>query len=183
MIELLATQQSPQMMQAAELGGLAGAVMGGVFAFVIVIALICFAIGILLLWLIFSAAKAASPQHQTMEPSMVWLLLIPFWNVYWNFKALPAVSRSLSATLRDKGIDQQGKDANGLLAGKLFAWIVVVMFIFEVISWMEHAAPAQGGLSGLQHGIGWIGFSAFLFYLDYVIKVSKAKKLILSAGD
>ena len=170
-------------MQAAELGGLAGAIMGGVFAFIIVFALICFAIGILLLWLIYSAAKAASPQHQTMEPAMVWLLLIPFWNVYWHFKALPAVARSLSATLRDKGIDQQGKDASGLLAGKIFASIIVFMSIIEVISWITHAPPAQGGLSDVQHGIGWIGFFAFAFYLDYVIKVSKAKKLILSAGN
>ena len=185
MINLLATatQQSPQMMQAAEMGGLAGAIMGGLFAIIIVIVLICLAIGILLLWLIYSAAKVASPQHQTMEPSMVWLLLIPVWHVYWNFKALPAVSRSLSATLRDKGIDQQGKDASGLQAGKIFAWIVVVMSIIEVISWITHAPPAQGGLSDLQHSIGWVAFIGFGFYIDYVIKVCKAKKLILSAEN
>jgi len=190
MIELLATatQQSPQAMNAAEMGaaemgGFAGAVMGGFFAIIIVIGLAILALGIVLLWLIYDAAKAASPQHQTMNPSMVWLLLIPFWNVYWNFKALPAVTKSLSATLRDKGIDQQGKDASGLLAGKIFAWTVVFMSIIEVISWITHAPPAQGGLSDVQHGIGWIGFFAFAFYLDYVIKVSKAKKLILSAEN
>ena len=157
--------------------------MGGFFAIIIVIVLICVAFGIVLLWLIYDAAKAASPQHQTMKPSMVWLLLVPIWHVYWNFKALPAVSKSLSATLHDKGLDQQLDGDAGLQSGKIFAWIAVVVFIIEGASWATHTPPEQGGLSTAQHSIGWIALMAFAFYISYVIKVHKAKKLILSAGS
>ena len=57
---------------------------------------------IVALWRIYDAANAAAPAHRTMNPTMVWLLLIPVFNAFWNFKALPAVSNSLAATLRDK---------------------------------------------------------------------------------
>ena len=69
--------------------------------------LICFVllIKIGLLWLTYDAANAADPDKQTMKPGFVWLLLIPLFNYYWNFVALPAVSDSLSATARGKDKD------------------------------------------------------------------------------
>ena len=96
-------------------------------------------------WLIFDAAKAAAPEHRTMKPGLVWLMLIPLFNVFWQFKALPAVSNSLKATLDAKG--QAGGDA-GRLVGLLFAWIAAVHLPHDGCYHIETDLHVAGLLAG-----------------------------------
>jgi hypothetical protein len=50
-----------------------------------------------------------------MEPGLVWLLLIPCFNIIWNFFVFPKTSRSLKAYFNSAG-DQTVADCGGALA-------------------------------------------------------------------
>jgi len=121
--------------------------------------------------LIVNAAKAAAPEHRTMKPGLFWLMLIPFFNAFWAFKALPAVSNSLKATLDAKG--QASGDA-GRLVGLIFAWIQLVHYleiIIEIIFFGLDAFPFKV-----------VPIFNIVLAVIYTSQVRDAKKKILAAG-
>ncbi|MEE2908448.1 MAG: DUF4328 domain-containing protein [Planctomycetota bacterium] len=148
------------------------------------------ALGILvvILWLIYDAAKAADPKHQSMEPGLVWLLIIPVFNVFWNFRALPAVADSLSATLRDHGKD--GGDC-GRLFGYIWSLLMIVWWILLIIGFAGgHAMAFTGGNAASVAALGLIGILRIItdlviivFVILYIVQVQSAKAKIRSSGN
>jgi hypothetical protein len=60
----------------------------------------CLALGVLVIGLLYLAFLAGvlakcSPSPRTMKPGMVWLLLIPLFNVVWSFLVVLALADSL----------------------------------------------------------------------------------------
>ena len=51
-----------------------------------------------------NALKKCSPAARTMQPGMMWLLIVPFLNLVWNFIAVNAISDSLGNEFRLRGI-------------------------------------------------------------------------------
>lgn len=60
----------------------------------LVVALISIAILVFVLLLLSGFLKALPAEHREMEPAMVWLLLIPCFNIIWNFFVFPRISTS-----------------------------------------------------------------------------------------
>jgi hypothetical protein len=54
-------------------------------------------------WLTAGILKRVPPQFREMEPGLVWLLLIPCFNLIWNFFVFPKTSRSLKAYFESVG--------------------------------------------------------------------------------
>ena len=143
---------------------------------------------IVALWRIMDAANAAAPAHRTMEPGMIWLLLIPFFQVYWNFRALPAVSDSLAATMRDKGLKP---DDCGRYIGMIWSLLVLGIYILHIIAWTAEGFFLSIGASGLvQIEMTLVGLCVLLAWLAvcaciviYIVKVQAAKSQIQAAGD
>ena len=50
------------------------------------------------------ALKKCHPASRTMEPGMLWLLLVPLFNLIWNFFVVQAMARSLGAEFRLRNI-------------------------------------------------------------------------------
>lgn len=50
------------------------------------------------------ALNRCSPVSRTMEPGMVWLLLVPFLNLIWNFFVVMGLARSLANEYARRGI-------------------------------------------------------------------------------
>jgi hypothetical protein len=50
------------------------------------------------------ALKKCSPASVTIEPGMLWLLLIPIVNLVWHFFVVTGIARSLSNELRARNI-------------------------------------------------------------------------------
>jgi len=140
------------------------------------------------LWRIMDAANAAAPAHRTMEPGMIWLLLVPFFQVYWNFRALPAVSDSLAATMREKGLKP---DDCGRSIGMIWSLLVLGIYILHIISWTTEGFLISIGASGLvQIEMTLMGMFVVLAWLAvcaciviYIVKVQAAKSQILATGD
>jgi hypothetical protein len=51
-----------------------------------------------------NALKKCAPGARTMEPAMVWLMLVPFFNFVWTFFVAMALGNSLGNELRRRGI-------------------------------------------------------------------------------
>jgi hypothetical protein len=51
-----------------------------------------------------NALTKCAPASRTMEPGMVWLLLIPLFSVIWNFFVVMALAKSLGNEFRSRGI-------------------------------------------------------------------------------
>ena len=149
--------------------------------FVVVVGLLVFA-----LWRIVDAANAADPAHRTMEPGMIWLLLIPIFQVYWNFRSLPAVSESLTATLKDKGL--KTNDC-GRAIGRVWALLVLAIYVLHVIAWTAEGLFMSIGADGLVSlEMTLVGLVVMLAWLAvfgciivYVVQVQAAKSQIVAA--
>jgi hypothetical protein len=50
------------------------------------------------------ALQKCSPQSRTMQPGMVWLLLIPLFNLVWQFFVVMGLSNSLGNEFRARGM-------------------------------------------------------------------------------
>ena len=77
----------------------------GVVEFAIVALAILFAIGIqvLILYLLYDAQRAIPPQHRRIEPGHVWLLLIPLFNLVWNFFVFLRIPESYQSYFYSRG--------------------------------------------------------------------------------
>jgi hypothetical protein len=84
------------------------AMMAVFFMMAIVAVAISLAILAVVAWLISGCLKAIPPEHREMEPAMVWLILIPLFNVVWNFFVLPKTSRSFQRYFAAKGRTEFG---------------------------------------------------------------------------
>ena len=62
------------------------------------------AIGIVYIAFLSGVLRKCSPASRTMEPGMVWLLLVPLLNVVWNFLVVTALARSLGNEFRLRNI-------------------------------------------------------------------------------
>jgi hypothetical protein len=60
--------------------------------------------GIMFLLTLQNSLKRCAPDARTMEPGMVWLLLIPLFNLVWTFFVVMALGKSLGNEFRRRGI-------------------------------------------------------------------------------
>jgi len=89
------------------------------------------------------ALNRCAPQNRTMSPGMVWLLLIPLFNLVWNFIVVSRMSASLTSEYRARQmpIDTDAGNAMGVAYSILFVCSVV---------------PVLGILAGLACLVCWI---------------------------
>lgn len=78
----------------AEVAAAAGAMAAAVFVAVGVILLVMFIINIVICAMLYSAQKRIPAEFQTLAPGLVWLLLIPLFNLVWNFLVFQKIPES-----------------------------------------------------------------------------------------
>ncbi len=88
-----------------EAAGMVGIACLAVVAIIVVIVL---AVCIVLCVLISNCFKRIPQQHREMEPGMVWLLLIPCFNIVWNFFVWSKLEKSYKNYFDSVGIQDVG---------------------------------------------------------------------------
>ncbi len=83
----------------AALQGVAFAFLAGMLCALVV----GLGIGIYLLYLVYTCYARLPARYRRMEPGMVWLLLIPLFNLYWQFVVYLGLSQSYQAYFRARG--------------------------------------------------------------------------------
>ncbi len=90
------------------------------------------------------ALNKCAPVCRTMEPGMVWLLLIPFLNLIWNFFVVMGLARSLANEYARRGIPSPDPSP-GQSIGIAMSVCSCCCFI-----------PVLGVLSGLAGVVLWV---------------------------
>lgn len=136
--------------------GMEGAPLAMMLTVAGIVVCVIFAINIVICFLLSDALRRLPPQFRKMEPGMVWLLLIPCFNMVWNFFVYPKVSDSYSAYFAVQGRTDVG-DAGGRL-GLAYAICAVCSII-----------PCVGYVAGL---------AGLVLLIIYLIKITGLKNQI-----
>jgi len=83
---------------------LAAMLGGGCLVFVLLGLGIALAVVIFYILTMQKALNLAGPNHQKMQPAMVWLMLIPLFNLVWHFFVVKNVSESIKSWAAEKGV-------------------------------------------------------------------------------
>jgi hypothetical protein len=101
-------------------------------------------IGIMYLLTLSKALAACAPRNRTMEPGMVWLNLIPLFNIVWIFITIIRISESLKNEFRDRGLRSDDPEF-GKMTGITYAILClipcvnIVGLIFFIMYWVKIA--------------------------------------------
>jgi hypothetical protein len=134
--------------------------------------LVVFVIYIFFLISLSSALSKCSRASRTMEPGLVWLMLIPLFNLVWQFFVVIALAKSLGNEFRARGVSniepEPGKSIGIALCVCAACGVVPlanllafpVQLILLVVYWTRIAgfsrmldqAPVTSGLTGNVQG-------------------------------
>jgi hypothetical protein len=60
------------------------------------------------------AFNRCSPENRAMNPVLVWLMLIPLFNMIWHFMIVLNMSKSLAAEFQKRGLTEEPKPGQNL---------------------------------------------------------------------
>ena len=117
------------------------------FVGILVILLIVFAVSLIpAIFYILTLQKSlnrCSPENRAMAPGMVWLLLIPLFNLVWHFFVVINIAKSLGAEFQKRGIAEE------LEPGKKIGLIMCILACCGIV-------PLLGILCSLGAFVCWI---------------------------
>lgn len=115
-------------------------------------------IGILYILTLYNAMKAVSPQNRKMEPGMVWLLLIPLFNMVWQFIVVNKLSASIESEYTSRGLPCKSRPTYNI--GLAFA---ILSCVNVVVYW---SLPLRN----------LVGLAIIVCWIIYWVQVSDYKK-------
>jgi len=131
-------------------GGADEAAFAGMMTTILIVACAALAVGIAIaVFYCLTLSKALQQVrsgNRDMEPGQVWLVLIPLFNLYWNFKIASDIPSSLRREFRERGMGRSGEDY-GAGVGKWYAICCILGFV-----------PIVNYVSGLAQLVLWIIF-------------------------
>ncbi len=121
--------------------------MTGVVLFIVAVALLILCIpiivGIFYCLILQKALNRCAPQNRAMSPGLVWLFLIPVFNLVWHFFIVINMTKSLHAEFAYRGIQEEPNPGQS---------IGLVACILHVCSFI----PYLGGLAAIGFLVCWI---------------------------
>jgi hypothetical protein len=107
-------------------------------------------------WVIFGCYQAIPAPYQKLKPGEVWLLLIPVFNLFWNFWVFPGLSQSFKAYF-----DSKGDSTVGDCSARVALWLSIT----GVCSFV----PPLAGLSALVY---------LILLMVYLMRAAELKKKV-----
>jgi hypothetical protein len=89
------------------------------------------------------ALSRCSPQNRTLSPGLVWLYLIPIFNLVWHFFIVINLSKSLHAEFVSRNIVEEANPGQG---------VGLATCILNLTSWI----PYLGYITGIAGFVCWI---------------------------
>lgn len=138
----------------AALGGLICVIIGAVVAVLLIVV-------ILYLLTLQKALSRVSPRNRLMEPGMVWLMLVPCFNIIWQFIVAIRVPDSLRNEFRDRGREDGSDYGKSLALGQ-----AILNILNPVISNAASAAgpEAARGITFVSWGLSVVGLILFIMF-------------------
>jgi hypothetical protein len=88
--------------------------VAAIVAFVTVVMIIVLAINVVACAVLHGCFKRVPAEHRKLEAGLVWLLLIPCFNIVWNFFVFPRLAQSYQSYFRAAGRQDVGDCGAGL---------------------------------------------------------------------
>ena len=119
----------------------------------------------LLIWVFYAntvrkTLLLVAPENRLMKPGMAWLLVVPLFNIYWNFVVASQVADSLTNEFYDRKIAEE--EQPGRAMGRLYAWL----FLLSNIPFPPFILVAVALLS-------------FVYFIGYWVKVNNFRNLLV----
>jgi hypothetical protein len=127
----------------------------------IVVLLIVLVVAIFYLLTLQKALSRVSPRNRTMEPGMVWLMLIPCVNLVWQFFIAIRVPESLRNEFRARGRDDGSDYGKSIALTQAILGIVSSVISNGSRAAGSEAAPIGSCISGILSLIGLVLFITF----------------------
>lgn len=131
--------------------------------FILVIIAVAVLVSVLYLLTLQNVLKEIEPQNRVVEPSNVWLMFIPLFNLIYPFILYPKISDSLRNEFESRNLGKAGDYGRA---------IGITMPILSLCGWI----PILGGLAGLANLIlfiiFWVKMGEFKNELQRVPKMS-----------
>ncbi len=122
--------------------------------------------GILFLLTLSNALKVISPSNRTVEPSSVWLMLIPVVNLFWPFVLYSKIRDSINFEYKSKGVADTAEATHKI--GLILSVSVLVSALYSTFI----------GSQGLVATI--ISFIVLISWIVYWVQISNHKKKMQS---
>jgi hypothetical protein len=130
-----------------------------------VLLLLVFILAIFFLVSMSKALDRCRPRNRSMEPGMVWLMLIPLFNIIWSYFLVNRVTESIKREFRSRGWPQSGDFGQGIGMTACVIWSVnffaqcipylgPVLFLVQVICWIVFWVKIAGFSSELARDPG-----------------------------
>jgi hypothetical protein len=114
-----------------------------------------FAVAIVYIAFLGGVLKKCSPSSRTMQPGMVWLLLVPLFNLVWSFLVVNALAASLGSEFRLRNLttdDREPGKSTGIAMAVCGACSIVPFlnflavpahFILWIVYWVKIAGYSR----------------------------------------
>jgi len=141
----------------------AAAAVTAVLGLLCLVLIVVIVIAVFYLLTLQKALSRVSPRHRLMEPGMVWLSLIPFFNIIWSFFIATRIPDSLRNEFRARGQDD-GSDY-GKSIGLAKAILGVISYPLNVLS-RSTKEPALVGIMGI------LGVVSLVLFIIFWVKIA-----------
>jgi hypothetical protein len=126
---------------------------------------IFFVVVILIIWVLFantvrSTLKLISKENQAILPNQAWFLVVPFFNIYWNFEVARRLSYSLYNEFYDRKIAVEEDPT--FTAGMTYAWSFLIYNFPFPLFWRI---------------LGMV--VSFVYFITYWFKINRYRVLLL----
>jgi hypothetical protein len=102
------------------------------------------------------ALNRCSPESRAMQPGMVWLMLIPLFNLVWHFFVVLNIAKSLEAEFRKRGIASEPNP------GKTIGLVMCILACCGIIPILGILCSLGGLVCWIIYWIKIAGFSSKL---------------------
>ena len=130
------------------------------FAVIGLIIVVVWGILIAICYLLYKAQSAIPPEHQKIPPGQIWLLLIPLFNIVWNFIVFQRIPESFQSYFHSRGRGDVGD------AGKQLGLWFAICYACSII-------PCVGTIAGL---------AGLVLLVMFLVKVWDLKKQVEQGG-
>ncbi|HKB01354.1 MAG TPA: hypothetical protein VKD90_04000 [Gemmataceae bacterium] len=149
--------------------------MGMLAGFLVCIA-IAIAIGLLLQILfcltLYRTQQQVAERNQVITPGLVWLDMIPLFNVFWPLYMVPKLSDSLRNEFRDRGWGTAGENF-GRGVGLIYAWAGVINFAIGAVEVGVSAAGMNGIAQVLNLTSCPLGLTSLICWIIYWVQMAQ----------
>lgn len=104
--------------------------------------------------------QRVASENRLMTPNQAWLVVVPFFNLYWNFQVATRLSDSLTNEFYDRKIAEE--ENPGRRAGMFFAWTCLLAAVpfppFIIIT---------------------LSLLSFVYFISYWVKINNLRNLLV----